>query len=315
MDSRNLKDYRSDPADLPQEDEAGNLTSSDYHQEINTLKIEKLSNRVTIISVIIPCLICAILIFVYLDMKERVVDVDVTKKLQVEKIADKLEEKLNALDVRIAKNKFNFDQELPLLKKKEQALENQVAKMAASKADSKTIDITIAKLDKNIQNNALQNKTSGKAIEGFNKQLLAAIKENNVQFKKKNQQIKKEMTLLKDNFDARLLEISAFEEQIGQLRKNTSLLDKKFNSLTQEKVSAKNLDKKFNQFKQSLEKTIQDMDEKLTQQISEIEISLEKYSSRSLSPVEKIKKKETSSIIPEPKVDISDSISEETLNQ
>ena len=81
----NLKSFKIDPLNLPDTDDEESLESSGYHQEINTLKIEKLSNRVTIISVIIPCLICAILVFIYLDMKERVVDVDETKKLQVER--------------------------------------------------------------------------------------------------------------------------------------------------------------------------------------------------------------------------------------
>jgi len=315
----NLKDYRSDPADLPREDEDGNLKSSDYHQEINTLKIEKLSNRVTIISVIIPCLIFAILLFVYLDMKERVVDVDTTKQLQVEKITRQLEEKLNSLDVRIAKNKFDFEQNLPQLEKKEQALENQVAKMAASKADTKTIDISIAKLDKNIRDNSVQNKTNIKTIEKINQQLLAAIKENNVQLKKRTNLIKKELTGFQDKFNERLLELSAHEEQIGQLRKNTSLLDKKFNGLDQDKASGKELNKGLNQLKQSLEKIIQDLDKKLEQQISGIMDAKKKSLSATLPPtkvpVKKIEKKETPSIKPEPEIDISDSISEETLNQ
>ncbi len=322
MDSMNLKDFRSDPADLPLEDGEVNLQSSDYHQEINTLKIEKLSNRVTIISVIIPCLVCAILLFVYLDIKERVVGVDTTKKLQVEKITRQFEEKLNSLDVRIAKNKFDFDQNLPQLAKKEQALENQVAKMAASKADTKTIDSTIAKLGKKIQNNAVKNKTNTKSIESINKQLLTAVKENNIQSKKTAGQIKKEINLFKKEFEKRLVELLAYEEQIGQLRKNFSLLDKKFNSLAQEKASAKDLDIRFNQFSKSIEKMIQEQNKKLKKQITEITTTLGKFSAPlspekvpAKIPEKKIEKKQVPAIIPEPEIDISDSISEETLKE
>jgi chromosome segregation ATPase len=322
MDSMNLKDYRSDPSSLPREDEVGNLQPSEYHQEINTLKIEKLSNRITIISVIIPCLICAILIFVYLDIKERVVDVDTTKKLQVEEITRQFEEKLNSLDIRIAKNKFDFDQNLPQLTKKEQALENQVAKMAASKADAKTLDIAIAKLDKKIGSNAVQNKKNVKALEEINQQLLAAIKENNVQFKKRAGQIKEEITIFKKEFDARLQELLAYEDQIGILRKNTSLLDKKINELAQEKTSAKDLDKRLIQFNQSLEKRIQDLDKKLEQKISKMTVKPEKSlsgPSSPKSPVNKIEKKESTDNKPEPQIDmgkiISDSISQESLKE
>ncbi len=77
MDSMDLKDFNPDNQDFDSDNE---ITDSIYHQEINSLKIDKLSNRVTIISIIIPCLIGAILIFAYLDMKERVVGADLTKK-------------------------------------------------------------------------------------------------------------------------------------------------------------------------------------------------------------------------------------------
>ena len=90
MNSMNLKDFNPDNQDMDGDVE---ITDSIYQQEINSLKIDKLSNRVTIISIIIPCLIGAILIFGYLDMKERVVDVDITKNSQFEKISQQLEEK------------------------------------------------------------------------------------------------------------------------------------------------------------------------------------------------------------------------------
>ncbi len=262
MDSMNLRDFRNDPSALPDSGDTQSLQSSDYHQEINTLKIEKLSNRITIISVIIPCLIIAILIFAYLDMKERVVDVDLTKKLQVEKMAQQLEEKLNALDLRIAKNKFYMDQQLPLLTKKEQALENQVAKISASKADEKTIKASMASLNKKIKQNASKNKSNLVAMEAINVKLLASITENNTQLKEQAAQVKEEITLFKEEFDARLMELLAYEEQIGHLRKTTSLLDKKLKGMELDGISGKELDKRFKQIQQSLEKKIQALDTK-----------------------------------------------------
>ena len=138
-----LKDFKPDNQDFDSDDE---ITDSTYHQEINSLKIDKLSNRVTIISIIIPCLIGAILIFAYLDMKERVVGAYLTKKNQFEKISQQLEEKLNALDVKIAKNRFNFDNKLPELEKKNISLEGQIAKLSTLKADNKNIKSLFPKL-------------------------------------------------------------------------------------------------------------------------------------------------------------------------
>ena len=59
MDEMNLKDFRPD-MDLDSDNETlkqkdSDISSSIHSEEINTLKIDKLSNRVTIISIIIPC--------------------------------------------------------------------------------------------------------------------------------------------------------------------------------------------------------------------------------------------------------------------
>ncbi len=315
MDSMNLRDFRNDPSTLHKYDDT-QLQPSDYHQEINTLKIEKLSNRITIISVIIPCLIIAILIFAYLDMKERVVDVDLTKKLQVEKIEQQLEEKLNALDLRIAKTKFNMDQQLPLLTKKEQALENQVAKISVSKADKKSIKASLAaldkKIDKKIKKNASKNNSNLLAMEAINIKLMASITENNTQLKEQAAQIKEEITLFKEEFDARLLELFAYEEQIGQLRKTTSLLDKKLKSMDLDGISGKELDKRFKQIQLSLEKKIQALDTKLEQPTSGPSPSVNKTENNQI-------KKKSLDAKPVPQLDTGDikseSISEKNLTQ
>lgn len=266
-----LKDFRSDDLDLPEEENP--IPPSDYHQEINTLKIEKLSNRVTIISIIIPVLIIAILTFAYMDMKERVIDVDETKKSQMDLVSRQLEEKVNALDIRIAKNRFDFDQQIPDLVKKGQALENQVAKMETSKADDKSLkenlakmnssisdistrlkktDDLVTKLDKRIKNNADQNKSSLETMERINTQLQDAIGENNVNFKKAVAQVKEEILLYKQEFDARLLELAAYDQEIALLRKDLSLLDKKLKSVEASSVSMQELNRRLT----SLEKKV-----------------------------------------------------------
>jgi len=308
----NLKDFKIDPLNLPDTDDEVSLQSSEYHQEINTLKIEKLSNRVTIISVIIPCLICAILAFIYLDMKERVVDVDETKQIQVEKMARQIEEKLNSLDLRIAKNKFDFNQQLPLLAKKEEALENQVAKMSVSKANVKTIKTDMAALDKKIKKNAGQNKKTLAVTEAVNLKMLASITKNNTRFEEKTSQIKQDIILFTEEFEARLLELSAYEEQIGHLRKTTSLLDKKLKGMELDGLSKNGLDKRFSKVQQTFETLIQDLDKKLEQNRSAAPPTVKRVN-------KPLKKKKVSDSKPVPQLDTgnlnSGTISEETLTE
>ncbi|MCG8618944.1 MAG: hypothetical protein MI802_22205, partial [Desulfobacterales bacterium] len=87
--------------------------------------------------------------------------------------------------------------------------------------------------------------------------LLAAIKENNVRFKTEADKISQDMQLFREEFDARLLELTAWEEQIAWLNKQTSLLDKQQKTLVQDARNAVAAD--INVVRTSLEKKIQDL--------------------------------------------------------
>ena len=323
MDSTNLKDFRPDNQDLIEDENLLKQTDSDiltsaYHEDINTLKIDKLSNRVTIISIILPCMIGAIIIFAYLDIKERMVDVDLTKQTQVERIFQQLEEKLNTLDVKIAKNKFVLENKLPEFDKKNILLEGRIAKLTTTKADSKTFKNRFAKLEKRVANNTNQDKSTAQTIERINKQTLSSIKENQNQFDKTTRKIKKETNLFKEEFDARLLELSDYEQQIGELRKNISLLDKKFKGFEQETVSDITLDEKISQLKKSLNSHMKNLD----QQVNKLNQRLTANLSRLQNDLDQLSKTSSTKIIPtntkpKPQINIDSSeavtIKEESL--
>lgn len=323
MDSTSLKDFKPDDPDFDSEDEIlknsdNEIPASMYHEEINTLKIDKLSNRVTIISIIIPCLIGAILIFAYLDMKERVVDVDLTKQTQVDRISQQLDEKLNALDVKIAKNRFDLDSKLPEMNKKSISLEGQIAKVATTKVDKKAITSQLKKLETRVT------KTANQAIEKLNKQTLSTIAKNQKQIDKTALQIKDEISLFKEEFDARLLELSDYEQQIGELRRDLSLLDKKVKGLLQESVSQASFDEIINQMNidlkthtKNLDQKINTLNQKLTTNLSRLQKDIDRVYNASSSTTGKPKTKSTTK--PKPQINIdssnSDEIKEESLTQ
>jgi DNA repair exonuclease SbcCD ATPase subunit len=274
-----LKDFNPENPDFEprvnvNKDTGSDIKGTEYHEEINTLKIDKLSNRVTIISVILPCIIGAILIFGYLDMKERVVDADQTKQSQVENLSSELKEKLNALDVKIAKNNFEIENSLPELKKKALALEGEIAKLTSSKADTKVVKEQLSKFESRVAGNTNQNKSINKAVEKINKGTLAAvkinkealvaIKSNKEKLNKISGQTKKELSLFTEEFDARLLKLSDYDQQIGELRMNGSLLDKKYKALEQDIV-----------LKSALEKNLSQLKSKLNRQIEELEVQID----------------------------------------
>lgn len=261
MSENRLGDYLNPEDDQAFEGDEQGIGGSLFQQEANTLQIEKLSQRVTIISVIIPCIIIAILTFIYLDITEKVGDADQTQATQMAQVTQNLEIKLNALDVRIAKASHELDEKLTTLETKRQALENQTAKMSAAKVDLKTMEAALAKLEKRIKANADQDKSTLATMERINRELLSAIEKNSSDFKEVSQEIKKEFRLFKEEFDARLRELSAYEQKIAQLTKDTSLLAQKLDTLKKETATAIDtaVDKKLSLLRQDLEKQITDI--------------------------------------------------------
>lgn len=298
MNSANLRDFHPDQQDI---DAGSELGSSSYRQDIQTLKIDKLSNRVTIISIIIPCIIGAILLFAYLDMKERVVDVDLTKKSQFEQMSSQIEERINGMDVKVAQNKFELDKQLPAFEKKMVAVEGLIAKLNTEKADNHKTADQISKIRKQITNNANQGKKTLDLVERVKKQALAAaqknktaittnqnsIKESRTRFDKTAEkigstveqveltaaQIREEASIYKEEVDLKLLELSDFEEQIAVLRKNVSLLDKKFNKLDMDYTTLNKLNKELDALNQ-----------RLTENISSIQKDVDKLHTSKAAP-------------------------------
>ncbi len=326
MSASNLNDFRPDNVDfdndddLPIQDSESPIPSSGYHEEINTIRIDKLSNKVTIISIIIPCLIGAILIFAYLDMKERVVDADEIKQNQVEKMSQQLEEKVNALDVKIAKNRFDLDNKIPEFDKKTIAIEGQISKLTSQKADAKSTKSQLSKIEKQITINTNQNKKTLQSIDGIKAQTLASIKKNQLKFDTSAKQIKEDINLFKEEFDARLLELSDYELQIGELRKDLSLLDKKFKSLEQIIITKDVLDEKLLNQKSELssqmiklDKSVKTLNQKLTANISRLEKDIDLLMRTSS---ESSKKSAPTNSKPEPQINIdTGGIEEESLTQ
>lgn len=258
MNEKTLGDYLNPEDDASFEGNKPGMGGETFQQEANTLQIEKLSQRVTIISVIIPCIIIAILVFVYMDITEKVVDVDQTQADQMAQVSQDLEVKLNALDVRIAKATHALDEKLTALESKRQALENRTAKMSAAKVDLEAMEAALAKLDKRIKANAAQDQSTLAAMERINQALLSTIDQNSSDFKAVSAQIKKEFRLFKEAFDARLLELSAYEQRIAQIVQDTGRLGKKLDALEKNTAASidKNLNKNLRLLRQDLENQI-----------------------------------------------------------
>jgi len=144
------------------------LSGSFYKQELNELKIEKLGNRITIISFILPCLIGAILVYVYMDINNRVVDAKDSGQSKIERVTQDMEIKINAVNVEIAKLKFSQDQQLP-------AITAQIEELSVLKANREETLASLETLKKDVTRNADQYKAAIHILDRTHKENLAII--------------------------------------------------------------------------------------------------------------------------------------------
>jgi chromosome segregation ATPase len=238
-----LKDFRTDPSDFPTEDPDNPAPASLYRNERHSLKLDRLSTRVTIITILLPVFMGVVLFFVYLDMKDRVMGMDEIKDSQVDYLSRQMEEKLNALDVRIAKNRFDLDEKLPPLVKKTGFLEEQLGKLTAAKADRTTLEQEISKLadqlarhDRRIQNNADQHQVNLAEMERINATLLSTMAQDRERFENEIRMMKQEAASL----DALKQEVNALQARMDENRVDLEPIQKTLAQLEQQVSELKN---------------------------------------------------------------------------
>jgi len=187
------------------------------------------------------------------------------------------------------------------------------------KADNKSIKSLFSKIEDRIDNNTNQNKTAGLAIQKINKQTLAAIENNKIELKKVTQEIKEDTKLFKKEFDARLVELSNYEQQIGELRKNISLLDKKYKKIDQDHGTQTNLNQETGEKIYELESSVKALTKNLDEQLTIINQRLTANISRLQKDIDLMLQITPKPNKPKPQINIDSSgpveIKEESLTQ
>jgi len=125
-----------------------------YQEEAKDRRVEKLSHRVTIISILIPVIIGAVFYITYRDISSRVSQSQDTGSMEIQNLSAQLEEKYSALLVKYGDLEASFAQRLEALEKVDKTIkanlkeaEDTVDKINATKADKKDQQDAIAKID------------------------------------------------------------------------------------------------------------------------------------------------------------------------
>ena len=114
--------------------------------ELQELKIEKLGQRVMLLTILIPVMIGVILIISYLDIKDRVKRTQSTGTIGVQKLSKDLDSKFSSLSLEQAKLKEFQDKKLPALEKNDAFLQTRLKKVQTSIKDLETSKIERAEL-------------------------------------------------------------------------------------------------------------------------------------------------------------------------
>lgn len=266
-----LKDYRPDFQDLDEKKDLEDLKPQetlspiDYPQDdVNPVKIETLAKRINLIAIALPCLIGLIMLFVYLDMRGKILNATRDKQTETEKLSQHFQEQITALEVKAEKNRFDLE----TMDKKTVGLEGQITKLNSSKADAAPINDQIKKMDTRISNNTDQNKLNLQTIERINKELLASQSGIQTELEKQVKQVKEEVSSFKKVLESRMAEV-------GELQKELSQMDKKVKKLEQDSVAQSRIDEKIRQVKDELsasinrlDKQIQNLDSKMSNSLS-----------------------------------------------
>ena len=217
----NLKDFKPGMPDFNEDEDQ--IEKQDIriekplqHEDIQILKNEKLSGKVSISSVVLPIILAVIMVFAYLDVRGKLADLDLDKKSQSDKLSQQFQEQLGAIDVKIEKNRFDIES----MDKKTVGIEGQIAKLTTSKADNAAINDKLAKLDTQVTNNTNQNKLNLQTIERVNKELASAQTSMQSELDKNIKNSKEEISSFKKDLDAKLA-------GLVELQRDLSLMDKK----------------------------------------------------------------------------------------
>lgn len=223
-----------------------------FQDDIKNLRLEKLSKRVTIISILIPCFICILLLLVYFDIRNKVTFTQSTGVMNIQSLSEdfntrlnKLSSQISEIEESIASNITSYEKKLSSVKFRVYKVENRSKKLVSSKADKKDQDVLTkeiktfsAKLDNldvifsgkmtglSAEQNAIKKDlatlTTDISSLSSQKQINRIFLDNQLKKQEKNQQ--QELTQIKKELEIKLLSI---QKQLKELDKRLKLSGKK----------------------------------------------------------------------------------------
>jgi DNA repair exonuclease SbcCD ATPase subunit len=215
--------------------------------DVDDLRIEKLSHRMTMITILIPVLLVVVLVIAYLDIKKRVIQTEDTGQLTAETLSRDLESRFESLTLaqrgveeNLARLKDQSDQSLAKvqinLKKLDDSLKSAGRKMVSQKdmkATKDKLDQNVANVAQSIEDLKLQVGQLTESLQPGLSQLKATLAENQTQL---NQLAQKLTSLDRTKIDKAALDLAlklevlkinrAYKAQLEELQTRLQSLER-----------------------------------------------------------------------------------------
>ena len=127
--------------------------------DVDDLRIEKLSHRMTMITILIPVLLVVVLVIAYLDIKKRVIQTEDTGQLTAETLSKDIESRFEKLamaqrliEENLARLKDQSDQSVAKVQINLKKLDDRLKSTGRNMVSQKDMKTTTAKLDQNVVN-------------------------------------------------------------------------------------------------------------------------------------------------------------------
>ena len=124
-------------------------------EDLQDSRIDKLSRKITILAVLIPCIIGVVLFFLYLDLKKRVILNQDTGSQSVQNLSRDFDTRLFELSTKYSEMENNLATRAAAIEKRIESLkfrlyksENRVKKVNAAKVDKKDQANVIKRVEK-----------------------------------------------------------------------------------------------------------------------------------------------------------------------
>ena len=192
--------------------------------ELRELKIEKLGQRVTLLTILIPCMIGVILVITYLDIKDRVTRSYDTGAIGVQKLSKDLASKFSSLSLEQAKINDIQAKTIPELEKSAAFLKSRITKLQKSMSQVTTSTISRNELTRVAEN--LSNKITD--IPQELKPDFDALTRADEQMAEDTRRMSDELKLLSDSMaeiDNRIASIRKDIETVGENAVNRDELE------------------------------------------------------------------------------------------